>query len=532
MGLVLWHVHVYRHSAAPGWRQHYAHLIMSTTSGNEAFTDDRSFFGHPKGLSTLFFTEMWERFSYYGMRAILVLYMVATIDRGGLGLDDITATAIYGLYTMFVYLLALPGGWLADNFLGQRKAIWYGGMIIAAGHFSMALPSNVSFFVGLMLIVIGTGLLKPNISTIVGGLYTDQESARRDAGFSIFYMGINLGAFLAPLVVGFFGEKVDWHLGFGIAGVGMVLGLIQFKLTEKNLQQVGIHPPVTHSDATLSRIKMGLISAGVALTALVLMIATGGIEINPLAIAQGSAYIILGLVAAFFAYVILFGKLSGEEIKRVFVIIFLFFAAAMFWSGFEQAGSSLNLFAERYTNREVMGWLLPTSWFQSINSIFIILLAPVFGWLWVALANARKEVSMPVKFGLGLIQLGLGFFVLVFAANIALANEAGAGPGWLVLTYLLHTMGELCLSPVGLSSITKLSPKKFVGQMMGIWFMASALGNLIAGLLAGRFNDEAITANPSLLPEQFQMIFYTTAGVGLMALLISPVIKKLMGDVK
>lgn len=505
-------------------------LFMSTE--NTTYSQDRSFFGHPKGLSTLFFTEMWERFSYYGMRAILVLYMVATVDRGGLGLDDVTATAIYGLYTMFVYLLALPGGWLADNFLGQRKAIWYGGIIIAAGHFSMAIPSNVSFFIGLMLIVIGTGLLKPNISTIVGGLYDENDPARRDAGFSIFYMGINIGAFLAPLIVGFLGEKVDWHLGFGMAGIGMVFGLIQFRRTESRLSDVGIHPPVQHTPSMMGKIRMGVIVAALAAVALVAVVATGAVVINPLAIAQGSAYIILTLVTAFFAYVIFFGGLDAAEIKRVVVIAFLFLAAAMFWSGFEQAGSSLNLFAERYTNREMFGWLMPTSWFQSINSMFIIVLAPVFGWLWVALSRAKIEVSMPFKFGLGLIQLGLGFFVLVFAANIALANSMGAGPGWLVLTYLLHTMGELCLSPVGLSSITKLSPKKFLGQMMGIWFMAAALGNLIAGLLAGRFSDAAITANPSLLPDQFQLIFFSTAGMGLLVILISPFIKKLMGNVK
>jgi POT family proton-dependent oligopeptide transporter len=506
---------------------------MSSTSGNNnAYTEDNAFLGHPRGLSTLFFTEMWERFSYYGMRAILVLFMVATVERGGMGLDDVSATAIYGLYTMFVYLLALPGGWLADNIFGQRKAIWYGGIIIAAGHFSMALPFTESFFFGLVLIVLGTGLLKPSISTIVGGLYPENESARRDAGFSIFYMGINLGAFLAPLIVGYLGEVIDWHLGFGMAGFGMVLGLIQYKLTESRLQQVGVVPNAEHTPEFIKKVKMGLVVAAVALALFVGAIMAGLIAINPLAIAEASAYVILSMVSLFFAYVIFFGGLDAAEIKKVIVIAFLFLFAAMFWSGFEQAGSSLNLFAERYTDRNFFGWLMPTSWFQSINAIFIIILAPVFGWLWVALANAKRELSMPFKFGLGLVQLGLGFFVLVFAANIALANEAGAGPGWLVLTYLLHTMGELCLSPVGLSSITKLSPKKFVGQMMGIWFMATALGNLIAGLVAGRFSDEAITANPSLLPDQFMLIFYFTAGAGLVMIVLSPFIKKLMGNVK
>jgi len=491
-----------------------------------------TFFGHPGGLSTLFFTEMWERFSYYGMRAILVLFMVAAVDRGGLGLDDVTATAIYGLYTMFVYLLALPGGWLADNLLGQRKAIWYGGIIIAAGHFSMALPFTETFFLGLVLIVIGTGLLKPSISTIVGGLYADHESARRDAGFSIFYMGINMGAFLAPLVVGYLGEEVNWHYGFGAAGIGMVLGLIQFKLTGDKLGDVGAAPNAEHDPAWQRKVWTGIGGTLALFAAFVAAVMAGWVVINPLAIAKFSAFVILGLVTLYFAYVLLFGGLDRLEKQKVVVIGFLFLFAAMFWSGFEQAGSSLNLFAERYTNRDLFGWMMPASWFQSINSIFIIALAPAFGMLWVALANAKRELSMPFKFGLGLIQLGLGFLVMVFASKVAFANSLGAGPGWLVLTYLLHTMGELCLSPVGLSSVTKLSPKKLVGQMMGIWFMASALGNLIAGLVAGRFSDDVISAQPSLMSEQYMLIFYVTAGAGAVMLALSPWIKKLMGDVK
>jgi POT family proton-dependent oligopeptide transporter len=491
-----------------------------------------TFFGHPGGLSTLFFTEMWERFSYYGMRAILVLFMVAAVDRGGLGLDDVTATAIYGLYTMFVYLLALPGGWLADNLLGQRKAIWYGGIIIAAGHFSMALPFTETFFLGLVLIVIGTGLLKPSISTIVGGLYADHESARRDAGFSIFYMGINMGAFLAPLVVGYLGEEVNWHYGFGAAGIGMVLGLIQFKLTGDKLGDVGAAPNAEHDPAWQRKVWTGIGGTLGLFAAFVVAVMAGWIVINPLAIAKFSAFVILGLVTLYFAYVLLFGGLDRLEKQKVVVIGFLFLFAAMFWSGFEQAGSSLNLFAERYTNRDLFGWMMPASWFQSINSIFIIALAPAFGMLWVALANAKRELSMPFKFGLGLIQLGLGFLVMVFASKVAFANSLGAGPGWLVLTYLLHTMGELCLSPVGLSSVTKLSPKKLVGQMMGIWFMASALGNLIAGLVAGRFSDDVISAQPSLMSEQYMLIFYVTAGAGAVMLALSPWIKKLMGDVR
>lgn len=495
-------------------------------------TQEKTFFGHPAGLSTLFFTEMWERFSFYGMRAILVLFMVAAVQDGGMGLDDVTATAIYGLYAMFVYLLALPGGWLADNLFGLRKSVWYGGIIIAAGHFSMAIPHTETFFLGLVLIVMGTGLLKPTISSLVGGLYGDHESAKRDAGFSIFYMGINIGAFISPLIVGYLGEQVNWHYGFAAAGLGMVAGLIQYKLSEKRLGDVGAGPTAEHSPEGLAKIRRALTGILLVFSVFVASVMAGFVTINPLAIAQLSTVVILGLVGAYFIYILVFGGLTFLEKQKVVVIGFLFLFAAMFWSGFEQAGSSLNLFADRYTNRDIFGWLMPASWFQSINAIFIIVLAPVIGMIWVGLANAGRELAMPYKFGLGLIQLGLGFLVMVFAAKMAFANEMGAGPGWLVLTYLLHTLGELCLSPVGLSSVTKLSPKRLVGQMMGIWFMASALGNLIAGLVAGRFSDEVIRAQPSLMSDQFMVIFYFAAGAGVIMLLLSPWIKKLMGDVR
>ncbi|MEN9839145.1 MAG: hypothetical protein RL177_624 [Bacteroidota bacterium] len=495
-------------------------------------TQEKTFFGHPGGLSTLFFTEMWERFSFYGMKAILVLFMVAAIDKGGMGLTDEIATAIFGLYTMFVYLLALPGGWLADNLFGLRKSVWYGGIIIASGHFSMALPYTETFFLGLVLIVLGTGLLKPTISSLVGGLYGDHESAKRDAGFSIYYMGINIGAFIAPLIVGYLGEEVNWHYGFAAAGLGMVAGLIQYKISESRLGTVGAGPTAEHTPEGLAKIRRNLTIGMVAFAVFVATVMAGYVTINPLAIAKLSTVVILSMVAAYFLYILIFGGLSSLEKQKVVVIGFLFLFAAMFWSGFEQAGSSLNLFADRYTDREIFGWLMPASWFQSINAFFIIAMAPVVGMIWVALANAGRELAMPYKFGLGLIQLGLGFLVMVFAAKMAFANEMGAGPGWLVLTYFLHTMGELCLSPVGLSSVTKLSPKRLVGQMMGIWFMASALGNLIAGLVAGRFSDEAIQAQPSLMSDQFMVIFYFAAGAGVVMLILSPWIKKLMGDVK
>ncbi len=505
-------------------------------NNNSTGTDQykHSFFGHPRGLATLFFTEMWERFSYYGMRAILVLFMVDAISRGGLGLDDKTATAIYGLYTMFVYLLALPGGWLADKFLGLQKAIWYGGIIIALGHFSMAIPGNNTFYLGLILIVIGTGLLKPNISSIVGGLYGEDEQARRDAGFSIFYMGINIGAFIAPLITGYLGEGINWHYGFAAAGVGMVFGLVQYKLTEKYLGNIGKEPeqiddPVKQLKRHKS-IKNGLWVLTILFSLLVIGAMAGVYTIDPVTIADASGIIIFFLVIAYFLYVYIAEELTGDQKKKIGVIAALFIFSAIFWSGFEQAGSSLNLFAERYTDRDIFGWLMPASWLQSVNPVFIIVLAPVFGWLWVALAKKNLEPSTPVKFALGLIFLGLGFLVMMFASYYVIGGNQVL-PTWLIMTYLLHTTGELCLSPVGLSAVTKLAPKKLVGQMMGVWFMSVAFGNLIAGRVAGQFDQDAIAADPTLLPELFWIIVMTTVGGGLLLLFFSKPIRKLMGNI-
>ena len=443
------------------------------------------FFGHPRGLATLFFTEMWERFSYYGMRGILILFMVDAIQTGGLGMTVEKSAAIYGLYTAGVYLMALPGGWFADKLVGARNAVFYGGILIAGGQFSLAFFSSMplGFYSGLALIVLGTGLLKPNVSAIVGDLYPE-GGARRDAGFSIFYMGINLGAFVGPLICGALGEGIAWKWAFMAAGTGMVLGLIQYKVGT-GLSDLGGRPELEPADrARINRTLLASVIGVVILGVAIYFLQMQGITSFSLRQAAGATgAFIVGLAIVYFAYQLLFGGLDSVEKKRIMVIFFLFIGAALFWSGFEQAGSSMNLFADRLTDRAMLGFTVPASWLQSINPIFIIAFAPVFGWLWVALG--RYNPSIPMKFGLGLILLGFGFLVMAWASMYA-SPETPVSPMWLVVTYFLHTSGELCLSPVGLSAITKLSPKRLVGQMMGIWFMGAALGNLIAGLVAGQ----------------------------------------------
>ena len=487
----------------------------------------KTFFGHPQGLSTLFFTEMWERFSYYGMRALLVLFMVDQIGKpnAGMGLDAATAAAIYGIYTGLVYLVALPGGWIADRVIGQRKAVLYGGIIIAAGHYSMAVPTTATFFFGLLLIVLGTGLLKPNISAMVADLYPE-GGARRDAGFTIFYMGINIGAFTAPLVCSYLGEKINWHYGFGAAGVGMTLGIIQYLVGWKRLGDAGEFRGKEEARIRDSgRMKIGL-GLGFLLVLGIGYLLVSGL-LTPALMAQMLTAVILGMAALFLIFMAFFSGLDTVERKRVGVIAILFLAAALFWSGFEQAGSSLNLFAERLTDLGIMGWEMPAGWLQSANALFIIAFAPVFASLWVTLSSRGGEPTSPTKFALGLILLGLGFLVMVPAAvRTGYDGETGAqvGVSWLLITYLLHTFGELCLSPVGLSTMTKLAPQRFVGQVMGIWFMATSLGNVIGGQVAGLFDSLP-------LPQIFGAVASTTAGVGLVLLIFTKPIQKMMGGV-
>ena len=496
---------------------------------------DRSFFGHPKGLATLFFTEMWERFSYYGMRALLLLFMVASVEKGGMGLDEKTGGAIYGLYTMFVYLLALPGGWLADKYLGLRKSVFYGGCIITSGHLCLAFPRTETFFVGLLLIVIGTGMLKPNISSLVGTLYPPHQQARRDAGFSIFYMGINIGAFIAPLITSYLGENINWHYGFAAAGIGMALGLVQYKLTEKNLGEEGLEPHKLE-DPVLQRkrersIQITLFVLGGLLVLLVILMINQTCVIDPVAIAEVSKYIIAGSVVLYFIYIFLAEELSPPEKKKIAVIGIFFIASALFYGGFEQQGSSLNLFADRYTDRILFGGEFPAGWFQAVPPIFVVIFVPVFAWLWVWLADRKLNPSTPAKFSLGLIFMGFGFASMMGGAMIVMAGSKAA-PLWLILTYLFNTFGEICLYPVGLSAVTKLSPKRLVGQMMGVWFMSLALGTLMAGLFAGNFDDAAIAANPQLMVDLFWYMVKVLMIAGLVVLVISSLVRKWMGDIR
>ena len=482
---------------------------------------------HPPGLYVLFLTEMWERFSYYGMRALLILFMVGPASKGGLGFNDKMAAAIYGLYTAGVYLAALPGGWIADRLLGAQRAVWFGGIIIAAGHFTLAIPRLETFFLGLVFIVLGTGLLKPNISVLVGRLYPE-GGARRDAGFTIFYMGINLGALLGPLVCSGLGERVNWHYGFVAAGVGMVIGLAQFRFTR---QQPGVGDRSEREiaggrpgDITWRRDWGLVISALIALFSIVALAMARVIVIHPIWLARSAAFVIAGLAVIYFAWVLVMGRLNATEMRRVIVIAVLFLASALFWAGYEQAGSSLNLFADRHTTRSIatLNLTLPTGWFQSVPALFVIIFAPVAAAGWTSLARRGVVPSLAVKFGCGLLLLAAGFLVVAFASKRALTSGP-VMPGWLIATYFFHVWGELLISPVGLSSVTKLAPSRIVGQMMGIWFLATSLGNLLAGLFAGEVSGD----NAAAMPTRFLQVVMFSSAIGLLLLLCAKPIRRL-----
>jgi len=493
-----------------------------------------TFFGHPRGLATLFLTEMWERFTFYGMRAVLLLFLVAAVTSGGFGLDDKTAAAIYGLYNAWIYLAALPGGWIADRLIGAQRAVMAGGLAITLGNTLLATSTSPKgFYIGLVVIVLGIGLLKPNISAMVAELYPE-GGARLDAGFTLFYIGINLGGFLGPLVIPLAQRYVGLRAGFGAGAIFMALGVLQFYLTRKYLGNAGIHaaPNRAADGAALAPRRQPWLPLciGVGLLGLVLVAVTSGwVAIDPVGLARGTTYLIVGMAVLYFAYYLGFANLTREERRRGLVMLVLFVGCSLFFSGFEQAGSSLNLFAERYTDRSV-GWLdfvIPTGWFQSLNSLFIFIFAPFFAWIWIALARRHLNPSAPAKFAIGVILMGSGFLVMAAAAAVV-ASGSKVLPYWLVMTYLLHTFGELCLSPVGLSYFTKLAPKRFVGQMMGMWFLAMSLGNLVAGLIAGDFDANHVAA----MPGQYMHIVYFSVGLGAVLLALSRPVKKLMGGVE
>lgn len=474
----------------------------------------RDFFGHPRGLATLFLTEFWERFSYYGMRALLILFMTATVAQGGLGFSVAKSGAIYGVYAGMVYLVTLPGGWIADRILGQRRAVLYGGLIIASGHYCLAIPSLKTFYLGLALIVMGTGLLKPNVSSIVGQLYPPND-VRRDAGFSIFYMGINLGAFIAPLACSYLGEKVNWHYGFGLAGIGMTLGVVQYVMGWKHLTGTGLPP----KNNTAARRQLAIAAAVVAVLILAgaSLVSSGWVSVTAHEVSRAFGIMLAAITIGMFGWLFLSGGWTPVERLRLFAVFAFFLASALFWTLFEQAGSTLNLFAERNTDRSLFGGF-PAGWFQAEEPLFIILLAPVFAWLWVRLG--KRDPSTPSKFAAGLIFAGLGFVLLV-----PVAGRTNNSPLWLTGTYFLFTLGELCLSPVGLSVTTKLAPARVAGLMMGFWFLSDSVGNYIGGTLASFYQTIP-------LPHLFGAVGAVALLAGIvMFLLVSP-IKKLMAGVK
>jgi proton-dependent oligopeptide transporter, POT family len=490
---------------------------------------NKTLFGHPVGLFVLFFTEMWERFSYYGMRAILLLYMVAKMKDGGMGLSDAEAGAIYGIYVSSVYLLSLPGGWLADNVLGQKKAIWWGGLIIMVGHIILAFDlGNGLFFTGLAVVAVGTGLLKPNISSIVSELYPE-GGARRDSAFSIFYMGINVGGAMGMLLVGYLGEKVGWHVGFGAAAIAMFLGMIGFRLSsEKYLAGKGAFVPKQIDTENVGTNSRGWIYGLIGIAALATFNLLGWINFsNAEGLATSMGAIIVTISAVYFSYILIDGGLNPEERKKVFVLVIFFIAAAIFWAGYEQGGSSLNIFAQRYTDRLIGGWEMPASWLQGLQSIYVIIFSPIFAAIWLYLSNKNRNPSSPIKFAWGLIILAIGFIFMIFASKIVVGGGK-ASAFYLILTYLFSVLGELCISPVGLSYYTKLSPKRYVSQLMGIWFVAASLGNLIAGLLA-KFSDEKNIAN---MPDNYRNVVFFVLGFGILMLIFAKKINTWTGGVK
>ena len=501
--------------------------MTSLASSDAAAAGDRAFFGHPRGLAVLFFAEMWERFSYYGMRALLILYLTKHFL-----FEEQQAYLIYGAYTSLVYITPVIGGYLADRFIGQRKAVLFGGILLTIGHFLMGFEGSggtdsvflLFFYAALAFIIVGSGFLKANISVIVGQLYP-RDDVRRDPAFTIFYMGINLGAALGALICGFLGETYGWRYGFGAAGVGMLLGLIVF---------VGFKPLLMGKGEPADPAKLRRRVGGLPLEALIYAGGVAGVLLvwGLMQAPDSVGYILGGFGVLVMGYVLFTAvtKLPKVDRDRIFAALFLIGLQPLFWALFEQAGSSLNIYTDRNVDREMLGWTVPASMFQSINAIYIVLLAPVFASLWIGLARRRLEPSAPAKFGLGLIQLGLGFLVLV-AGAIAAGTGNPTPVIFIFLIYLLHTTGELCLSPVGLSAMTRLAPASMLSLIMGVWFLASAAGNFIAGLIAGLTGGhgaEGEAASAQQVLDVYSQIGWVAIAVGVGVILVSPLVNRLM----
>ena len=491
--------------------------VGATTLDRPPVLDDKALMGHPRGLGLLFVVEMWERFSYYGMRALLVLYLVNYLKW-----SDGDASRLYGTYTSLVFLTPLVGGYLADRYIGTRRSLVIGGIIIAMGHFSLAFQTMMSFYLGLGLIIVGTGFFKPNVSTMVGQIYKPGDT-RRDAGFTIFYMGINLGAFLAPLVCGYLGQRVGWHYGFVAAGVGMVFGLLIYLWgRDKYLPGIGLTKKQDAANAA-ARGAGGLIPheavnmvpgiAGAAVGLVIAFLLHGGWMGYLFGVIIGAA---LGTTV--------FGT-KGEERNRVLAIFIVAFFVVFFWMAFEQAGSSMNLFADRHTRLSIGSFSFPSSWFQAVNALFILLFAPLFASLWVSLGRRGKEPSTALKMVIGLVLVGTGFLFMVAGGRIA-DTGVKVSSLWLIMAYAFHTWGELSLSPVGLSYVTKVAPVRFASLLMGVWFLANAVANKLGGYLASQ------TENIPSLGKFYMIPVATSFGAALLLLLLVPLLKRLTKTVQ
>ena len=474
-----------------------------------------TFFGHPIGLRTLFLTEMWERMSYYGMRALLVLYMTGAVTgfNPGLGWSQVEAQAIYGIYSGMVYFMVVPGGWIADNILGHQKAVLIGALIIALGHFTLAIPIEQTFFLGLIFVVLGTGLLKGNISTIVGQLYEGQDD-KRDSGYTIFYMSINIGSTLGFLICSYLGEKIGWHWGFGAAGIGMTFGVIQYIKHRHLLGDAGMHPNEMPDEKRLkytNYLKVSLVGMFLVIGAGLL----GFFVIDPRFFAEQFAYFLTIIAGLYFIYLFLFAGLNAAERKNLILLFLLFIGAAAFWSGFDQSAGSLNIFARDYTDLSVAGYVIPVGWLQFANPVIVVLFAPIFAGIWAQLARMNLDPSLPFKFAIGLLFMALSFFIMIVAVNIAIESSP-VGMQWLLLTYLFQTWGELALSPIGLSAFSRYGPKRYMGQMFGLWFLASAIGGVLAGLLGGEALDGGLeTISPIF---EFMIQYYLIIAAALIGL--------------